>query len=169
MSACANCNCPNKPEHIAWSAYGVTKVPKEYAKTLQDGGSNISFLRNTYENNGSEHVSGYANSNSEKSVSSLEFYYPKAAPNSSSFTNSTSLMPMTNMPMTNRYQYGMVNSLMNNATQNVNHACAKDKNSYECKHWSDIQANMQHQLSFGKTKLFGQDLIPVPQAYVRNF
>jgi hypothetical protein len=162
---CGGCNCPNNPEHVAWTAYGVTKIPKEYAKGLQDGGSNISFLRNTYiENPTLSMVSGASAASAGNSLSSLEFYYPKAMPNSSSSTNAMSLMPMTN-----RYQYGMINSLAENAGQKMQEACMHNKNSYECKHWSDVKSNMDHQLSMGKTKLFGQDLIPIPQSYQRNF
>lgn len=150
------------PPHIAWSAFGVTKIPKQFASTLQDGGSNISFLRNTYMS-GPELVSGASNS-MDRDLSSLQSFYPRADRGSSSTTNAMSLAPMTN-----RYQYGMVNSLYENARQKMDDSCSLDRGGSECRRWSSVKSNMDHQLSMGKTKLFGEDLIPVPQAYQRNF
>jgi len=67
-----------------------------------------------------------------------------------------------------RYDYGATNAAFENVKDKVNVYCSSNPYGQDCRNWTAAMQNMQNQLSYGKVKLMGNELMPAPEAYYRS-
>jgi hypothetical protein len=66
-----------------------------------------------------------------------------------------------------RYDYGATNAAYENVKERANTFCASNPFGQDCRNWTAAKENMENQLTYGKVKLMGNELMPVTQSYYR--
>lgn len=180
----ASCPLP----HTDWSAWGVHRLRKEEAQALgvnrpydflgDDTRYTTTFVDTPYLDSSYAEpiVSGgccgsYKRQNGmvsglRPSLGQLEFdaMYMGGLSNPNAGTgygNAMNFVPT-------RYDYGATNAAFENVKDKVNVYCSSNPYGQDCRNWTAAMQNMQNQLSYGKVKLMGNELMPSPQAYYRN-
>ena len=158
-------NCPFP--HIAWTAWSTHRLTKDEAIALgvhrpYDPLGDDTRYSGEYE---SPYISGRSLfvSGMSPSMGQLEFDWAQQVREQKP-TNPTSM----NLVPT-RYDYGAVNSAYENTKQKQAMFCASNPLGQDCRNWTAARENMENQLSYGKIKLMGNELMPMPQAYRSNF
>lgn len=167
---------PSKAEcpvpHTAWTAWSVHRLRKDEANALGVNrpydflGDDTRYNPGTLTMNPSyaEPISGLAPSMGQLE---FDFAYAGGMNDTSSakplppFRNAMNLVPT-------RYDYGATNSAYSNVKDKVQTFCSSNPYGQDCRNWTAAKQNMENQLSYGKVKLMGNELMPMPQAYYRQ-